>query len=437
MVPAAVHCTRLPRFKDTCMLFSRPIRLTRLLGFDIMIDASWLLVAALILWSLSSGLFPALIPGETRTVYWTMAALGLVGFACSILLHELAHAVVARRLDMPVRRIVLFVFGGVAEMEDEPVSAWGELFMAAAGPAMSFFLAGSFAVLAETAVTMELDRPYAALLEYLGHINLAIALFNLTPAYPLDGGRILRAILWERGGDMLRATRITTVLGAGFSVLLMIGGIVALILSVPAAGVWFLSLGIFIRAASDSALQRILSRSALAGRIVAQFMSFKPIRVSPDMKVDSFVQDFILRHYFKGYPVVENDRLLGEVTLAAVQKLDRSTWATTSLRDVMVALHNDDIVSSQMPASSALARMKATTRQRLYVQDNGHLVGVITYRDLWNVLTVTLNLGEDGREQKLGSVPLDAYALPPGHDDRGNAPANKAPAAEPAVTTTV
>lgn len=418
------------------MLFSRPIRLMRLFGFDIMIDASWLLVAALIMWSLAAGLFPVLVPGQPKLVYWGMAGIGLIGFACSILLHELAHALVARRLQMPVRRIVLFVFGGVAEMEDEPVSAWGELLMAAAGPLMSFFLACSFAVLAETARTLDAATPFSAIVQYLGHINLAVALFNLAPAYPLDGGRILRAILWERGGDMLRATRITTVLGSAFSVLLMVGGVAALVLSVPAVGIWFLSLGIFIRAASDSALQRILSRSALAGRVVAQFMSFKPVRVDADMKLDAFVHDFVLRHYFKGYPVFDGETLLGEVTLASVQKTDRAAWPTTSVRDITVAVHNDDIVSSQMPASSALARMKARTRQRLFVQDNGHLVGVITYRDLWNVLTVTLNLGEDGSGRKLGSVPLDAFALPKLAEEAELRQAATAAAPAPAATTT-
>ena len=237
-------------------MFANSIRLFRLFGFEVKLDASWLLLAVLIAWSLAVGYFPAVSPGLDTVTYWSMGIVGLFGLAFSIVVHELAHSLVARRFDMPIKGITLFVFGGVAEMRQEPTSPKGEFLMAIAGPLMSVAVAFGFGALAwafgGAAVSgaagdgaPRIDAPpFVLVLSYLSFINLLLAGFNLIPAFPLDGGRMLRAALWAWKGDILWATRIAAAAGSAFAFALMALGLFSVISGNLdrgiTHGIWFL-----------------------------------------------------------------------------------------------------------------------------------------------------------------------------------------------------
>ena len=230
-------------------MIGRSLSLFKLAGFQVRIDASWLVFAVLISWSLAEGYFPAIYPGLPTRSYWALSVIGLIGLACSIVAHELAHAIVARRYDLPVRGITLFIFGGVAELGGQPRHPKAEFLMAIAGPILSLILAGLFYVVLLASESARVPFvPGLAL--YLTYLNLALAIFNMVPAFPLDGGRVLRAALWWGLADFHRATRLAVVSGYVFAVLLAGLGVMSAVSGDIVRGVWWVTLGMFLASAA-------------------------------------------------------------------------------------------------------------------------------------------------------------------------------------------
>lgn len=239
-------------------MFGGRLTLFELFGFKVRVDPSWLLLAALIVWSLAAGYFPATQPGWRPRVYWIMGGAGLLGLAASVVVHELAHSLVARRFDMPITGITLFVFGGIAEMPEEPQTPKAEAVMALAGPAMSLTICGllRLACAGMVAAGIAEGNPAVVVLRYLALLNLMLGAFNLIPAFPLDGGRVLRAVLWGWRGDLLWATRFATGAGAIFGLLLMACGAWNLVIGQVIEGAWWLLVGLFLRAAAAESWRR-------------------------------------------------------------------------------------------------------------------------------------------------------------------------------------
>ena len=243
------------------MFFGRRMTLFTLLGFRVQLDMSWLFLALLVTWSLAKGFFPIEAPGLPAATYWWMGIAGTIGLLFSLVLHELSHSLVARRYGMTIRGITLFIFGGVAELADEPPSAKAELWTALAGPAMSLLIAVLFTAIGGLGGESRWPPPAVGVAAYLGTINFALAGFNLVPAYPLDGGRVLRAALWRWKGDLHWATRQASRVGGGFAFLLMAAGALQLINGNFIGGVWWFLIGLFLRNASTS-----YTRSSSRGR---------------------------------------------------------------------------------------------------------------------------------------------------------------------------
>ena len=250
-------------------MWGHAIKLTRLAGFDIKIDASWVLIAALIVWSLSTGYFPNLLPGASQLTLFVDAVFAMLGLFASLILHELAHSIVARRHGLKIRGITLFLFGGVAELETEPTDPDTEIRVAIVGPLASFVLSALFWSAGTMASVMGFDPSVVAVASYLALINLVLAVFNLIPALPLDGGRVYRAILWRRSGDLLGATRQAAGASAIFAWGLILLGGLALFSGDPASGIWPILLGLFLLAIGRASYHRVEMKALFEGRYVS------------------------------------------------------------------------------------------------------------------------------------------------------------------------
>jgi Zn-dependent protease/CBS domain-containing protein len=382
-------------------VFTQPVTLFKVFGFDIRLDASWLLLAVLVTWSLAVGFFPQMRPGLSPGIYWSMGVIGLIGLAASILLHELAHALVARRYDLPIRSITLFLFGGVAELREEPRSPSSEFLVALAGPVMSFALAGLLWLSAQAigaGVGQGAGQGAGDLLGvvagYLATINLLLATFNLVPAYPLDGGRMLRAALWGWKRDIVWATRIASLLGSGFGVLLIVLGLMNVLQGSFLAGMWWFLIGMFVRGASSMALQQTVAREVLSGRPVSAFMRREPVAVDPGTTVDRLVSDYVYRHYYKSFPVVSGDRLLGWVVIDDVKEVPREEWGRAVVEGLMRPATEENTITSGEDVGVALDRMRQSGLSRLLVVDGGRLVGVLSLKDLIGYLQIARDLGD-------------------------------------------
>ncbi|MBJ3763692.1 site-2 protease family protein [Maribius pontilimi] len=363
------------------------IRIARLRGFDIRIDASWLLIAALIVWSLSTAYFPAQMPGAAPATLIVVATVAMLGLFASLILHEMAHATVAEHFGLRISGITLFVFGGIAELRSEPTSGASEFWIAIAGPIASLALALAFWFSAQV-VALGGGWPTVQLvLGYLAWINMVLALFNLLPAFPMDGGRVLRAWLWARSGDLLGATRRAVGISAGFAYALMALGLFTVFSGAIAAGLWPILIGLFLLATSRATLGRLEAQAALDGRTVADLMTPHPWTTTPDRTLSELVEKVVLEHGASFVPVVEHGVLLGYVDLQIVRKIGREHWAHTTVDDVIESAAPDNTVAPEMDGLELLQKITRTGRRKFLVARGTRLQGVITVTDLMAYLS--------------------------------------------------
>lgn len=363
-------------------MFSNAVKLFSINGFDIKVDPSWVIIAALVTWSLSQEYFPSVVPDAASATYLTMAMIGMLGLFSSLLLHELAHSVVARQLGVPIKSITLFIFGGMAELEAEPTSASVEFKIALAGPLMSLALAAGFGVAAQATYMVPSAAALAEVLSYLALINLVLALFNLVPAFPLDGGRVLRAYLWHRSGDVLAATQTAARSGALFAYFLMAMGVIALFQGAVVAGLWQLMIGGFVLIAARSSYTNQMARVAFAGKTVEALMTKDVITVDPDITLSEFVNRIMLLYGVSFAPVVEDGVLLGHIDRSVLSRIDRDNWGNTRVGDVFVGMDAAAMVSPDLPITGFLERVTKSGRRKFMVVIDHQLLGVITLSDL-------------------------------------------------------
>ena len=287
-------------------IFLHRARLFSLFGFEVSVDASWLLLAGTDSWTLAGSVFPGVTPGLTPAHYWVMGGFAAAGLFMSIVFHETAHSLVARHYGLPIRGITLFIFGGVAEMTAEPNRPRDELLMAAAGPAASLLLSAICYVLLFGVVAWNGPAAVVGVLWYLALINFILALFNLVPAFPLDGGRIFRAALWSWRGDLIWATRIAAGAGNLFGVFLIVLGLIGVLQGDFVGGIWRFLIGMFLRGAASTSYSDTLSRRLLADIPIARIMNPDPITVPSDVSVQAFIDDYVYRHHHRWFPVVDD-----------------------------------------------------------------------------------------------------------------------------------
>jgi Zn-dependent protease/predicted transcriptional regulator len=367
-------------------MFGRSVTIFRLLGFRVKVDISWVFVAVLIAWSLAQGLFPSIYKGLPTATYWWMSVVAIIGLAFSIVFHEFAHSMVARQYGMPIRGITLFIFGGVAEMEDEPPSAKSELLMAIAGPIASLVIGGVFYLLSAYALAAKWPVPVQGTLHYLMLINLVLAVFNLVPAFPLDGGRVLRAILWAWRGDVMWATRIASGAGSLLGLAIMAVGIVNVVYGNFIGGIWWVLIGLFIRGAAGSARMQMEMRRAFKGERVSRLMTPRPVTVSASAPVADLVDDYIYRHHYDMFPVTQNGELVACVMIKAVKSVPRERWADTTVGEIASPLTPENTIDANADAAAALSVMRKSGNNRLIVTEGRRLVGVLALKDMFEIV---------------------------------------------------
>jgi Zn-dependent protease/predicted transcriptional regulator len=371
------------------------IRLGKLMGIEIRVSFSWFVIFGLVTVLLATAYFPEAYPNLPRNQYLILGLVTSFLFFASVLLHELSHSVIARLNKINIKSITLFIFGGIAQMDSEPSTPKAEFFMAVAGPLASVALGGFFAIAYLGASAINLGVLATGPFLYLSIINLYLAVFNLVPGYPLDGGRVLRAFLWAVTNDIRRATRIASYVGQAFAFLLIFGGfyIVFVERAYWVNGLWFVFIGIFLQQVAAAGYENVVMHLTLSGVKVADVMTPDVVTVEATTMLDDLVNNYFMRYKHNKFPVVEDGAVIGVVALRDVQSVPRDSWDRTRTRAVTPPSDSRADVSPEMPAEDAIARMTEIRTGYLLVMEGAAIKGILTMRDLAGAIQMRRNLG--------------------------------------------
>lgn len=390
MVAGVTNMIEQSRLVVTAM---RGFRLGRIAGFEINIDWSWLIVFFLVVYSLSAFYFPRYYPGMNAATNWFIGIIATLLLFGSVLAHELMHSVVARRYGIVIKGITLFIFGGMSQAQSEPNTPKIEFYMAIAGPLTSLVIAGIFYALAFMGNATNWPLPLLAITGYLGFINLLLGIFNLVPGFPLDGGRVLRSGLWAWLDDLKRATRYASYAGQGFGYLLMTFGFFVLLGGALISGLWFIFIGWFLAGSARSSYEQLLLRQALSGVDVERVMTTDAPTVDPQVTIDDFVHNYLMRQEFACYPVVENDKVIGIVSLDEVRSLPREEWPEKTVEDITHPVDEELKVRKEDDAWDALMKLVTEDTRRLLVMDDETLDGTVTQESILRLVRTKMQLG--------------------------------------------
>ncbi|AQT70129.1 Putative zinc metalloprotease [Anaerohalosphaera lusitana] len=376
-------------------MFGRKIRLFTLMGFKVGIDLTWFILAILITWSLAEGLFPYLYEDLSTRAYWWMGVAGALGLFVSIVFHEFCHSIVARRYGLPMKGITLFIFGGVAEMDEEPPSPKAEFMMAIFGPISSIFLGVVLVGIAFVGESLNWILPVTGVIEYLAWLNFILAIFNLIPAFPLDGGRVLRSILWHYKHDLRKATKTAANFGSAFGTVLIILGVIVFIGGNFIGGIWYFLIGMFIKNASRMSYQHVLVRKTLSGEPISRFMNTEPVTVPADDTVQDVIEKYFYKYHYKMFPVMRGEDLVGCITSRKIKELSSKDRQTSKVGDLAISCSEENTIGPETDSMDALSLMNKTGNSRLLVVEDDRLKGILTLKDLLEFLALKVDLEED------------------------------------------
>ncbi len=399
------------------------LRLGRVAGIEILVDWSLLIIFSLITLSLGAGLFPAWHPDWGSLLVWGTALAAALLFFASVLLHELSHAIVGRANGIPIPRITLFMFGGMAHMEKEPPSWRAELYMAAVGPITSLALGFIFLTLAKIVIgPIEIDPdnprqsfahlgPTVSLLMWLGPVNIILGLFNLVPGFPLDGGRILRAAMWGATGDLVAATRRASAIGQAFAWVLMGSGFLMMLgLRVPifgggfANGLWLALIGWFLNNAAVVSYRQLLVHQSLEDVPVLRLMHTRFERVTPQLSIQELVDEYVMPSGQRAFPVEERGRFIGLICLRDLPKRPRSAWHTTTVAEIMTPADKLATLAPEQDAAAALDLFGKHDVNQLPVVKGGQVLGLVRREDILKWLSLHTGLSFAGRDQPVSRL---------------------------------
>jgi len=366
------------------------LRIARIAGIDIGIHYTWIIIFFLIVWSLAAGYFPAEYPGWEDLVYWATAVVAALLLFVSVLIHEMAHSLVARSRGVPVKSITLFLLGGLSNLESEPEKPGVEFAIAIAGPLASVALAGLFWALDLTGLAAA--GPAKATIVYMIEINVLLAAFNILPGFPLDGGRVLRAIIWGTTSDLRRATNIAAAIGQVFGWIMIVGGALWVLADNIMGGVWLVFIGWFLNSAAESSRREVELRAIWLNVRVMSIMNDRPETIEGNSNVEALVNDIYVKKGTRAAAVVEGGRLLGIVTLADIKKLAPGEWRTTPVSSIMTPQPLKTITPGDN-MKTAVHLMAENGFNQLPVVVEERLVGMLNRADIIKYVQVHHELG--------------------------------------------
>ncbi|OGC24903.1 hypothetical protein A2291_02040 [candidate division WOR-1 bacterium RIFOXYB2_FULL_42_35] len=360
----------------------RSFKLFTIFNIPIEINISWFIILSLIVFTLARGYFPYTNPELSTTSHWLMALIAALLLFASLLAHEMAHSLVAIKHQLPIHGITLFVFGGVAQLEKEPDSPAVEFRMAIAGPIMSFSLAVLFFSLTKTFYNLGLPSPILAITNYLFMLNLVVGMFNLIPGFPLDGGRVLRSILWAWFKDLRRATKIASAFGKTFAFVLIAFGLFNLFSGAFVSGIWFIFIGLFLHEAAGSSYRQVAMKKLLSGTKVAAMMTKNVITVPAEITLDKLVDDYFFKYRHATFPIMTDDNIIGLVTFHDIKEVTKEKWSTTTAQDIMIPLIHDFVIDAQADVMEAMPILARNGLGRALIIENKKLIGILSQKDI-------------------------------------------------------
>lgn len=361
-------------------MFGKSFTIGSIGGIAIEIHPSWLFIAALVSWSLAAGVFPDQYEGWSTPTYWVVGIIAAILLFVTVLIHELAHAVVAIRRGLPVPRITLFIFGGMSHLSRQPRTAGEEFFIAAAGPATSLgiaIVAGALAYLLSP-----LNEQVTAIAVYLAIVNLLLAVFNILPGFPLDGGRVLRSIAWRSTGSFRTATRIASGVGTAFGIGLMVVGFGFMLFGFLLNGIWFAFIGWFLSSAARGEAESLRLETALGPLSARDIMSEHFVTVPPGISVELVVDQFIVGEGHRAVVVSNGDTVLGILSISDIRAIPRGDWPNTPSQTLMTPREDVITVAAETPALEVLETLAQRGLNQLPVLDDGRMIGLVTRREI-------------------------------------------------------
>ncbi len=361
-------------------------------GIRVRLDYSWFVMFVLVVFMLANYFFFFFFEDIGVAESWLLSITAAILFFLSILMHEFAHALAAKKRNVEISEIVLFIFGGLAKMKKEPERARDEFVIAGAGPLCSLALGILFLGVASVL------EPYIrvgvyGVLWYIGYLNILLMLFNMVPGFPLDGGRMMRAALWHYTGNLRRSTRIVSTLGQIFAFLLMFTGVMLIFGGAIIVGVVWIFVGMFLLQSAKSGYYLVALREGLSGIPVRKIMTTNPSTVHPDVSLRNLVNDYFFKNRFSCFPVIRHGEFIGLVEINQVKSIDRERWEFTRVSDIMTPIENLRIVNPDTDAYDVLMQMIDVGSGRLPVLDNGELIGIISRKDIIQFVEFRETLG--------------------------------------------
>jgi len=392
-------------------MFGGSFRVARIFGIDIEIHFSWLIILGILAWALSEGFFPTQYEGWSTSTYWIVGIIAAVLLFVTVLIHELAHAIVAIRRGLEVPRITLFIFGGVSHLSRQPKTAGEEFFISSAGPLTSLSVALVTGLLAFLVRTR--NEQAEAIFTYLAFVNVLLAIFNTLPGFPLDGGRVLRSIVWKKTGSFRRATRVAGSVGQAFGYGIIVLGFLLLFTGNAFNGIWFALIGWFLLTAARGESQSLQLDAMLSGLSARDVMREEWVNVSPAAPIQDVVDEHMLSGGERAVIVSRDGAVFGILTVSDIRKVPREDWPNTPAQGAMTPRERIVTVTPESRAVDVLRLLGERSLNQVPVIDEGRMIGLVTRRELVDRVRLTEQLAPDTGESSEDDSAAGSSMSPP------------------------
>ncbi len=369
-------------------MFRSSIKLFKIFGIEIRLDYSWFIIFALFAYYFGFLYFPSVLPGINKGLLAIITIITVIFFFISILIHEISHSLVARRKGTPVKRITLFLFGGMAQIEKEPDTPYSEFIMAIAGPAASFIIATVFGII--WLFTKNIG-PIGEPVKYLAIINIILGVFNMLPGYPLDGGRVLRSIIWKVTGSLKRATFVASTAGRIIGFMLIAVGIFFFFTGNFLNGVWLVFIGWFLQSSAHTGYRQLIFETSIKGIKVKDVMNKDIVNVTEDITIQDLVDDYFMKYRFGRFPVIEDkktQKFIGIISLHDIKGVSKEEWLSVKVGDIVKSVSENEKVSMSMEISGAIKKMGKNNLSHLVIISGNKLIGIITKSDVLRFIKI-------------------------------------------------